>query len=103
MRRALKWLVVAVVGYAVLHAALDSGSAPQVVRTTVVEAPAAVTEPIEPVEPREPKAKPRTYKTPAPPPSLKRCDANIRVKALTTSCEFASNVFYEYYEAEGSE
>ena len=28
---------------------------------------------------------------------LTACDANIRVKASTTTCPFAQNVFYEYW------
>ena len=30
-------------------------------------------------------------------PKLKACDSNIRVKATTTTCPFASNVFYGYW------
>ena len=30
---------------------------------------------------------------------LVACDANIRVKAATTMCPFADNVFYTYYAA----
>ena len=30
---------------------------------------------------------------------LTACDANIRVKAATTTCAFAQNVFYEYWKA----
>jgi hypothetical protein len=30
---------------------------------------------------------------------LTACDANIRVKAATTTCAFAQNVFYEYWQA----
>jgi hypothetical protein len=37
--------------------------------------------------------------TPTPKPvAFVSCDANIRVRAATTTCPFAENVFYEYYE-----
>ena len=41
--------------------------------------------------PSRPKAKPSAK------PSLVACDANIRVKASTTTCEFAQNAFYTYW------
>ena len=31
-------------------------------------------------------------------PTFVACDANIRARAATTTCGFAENVFYEYYE-----
>jgi hypothetical protein len=32
-----------------------------------------------------------------PKKALTACDANVRVKAVTTTCSFAENVFYEYW------
>lgn len=34
--------------------------------------------------------------------ALQNCDSNIRVKASTTTCEFAQNAFYEYWRTEGA-
>lgn len=42
-------------------------------------------------------AEPTPAATPAP-PTFVSCDDNIRVRAATTTCPFAENVFYEYYE-----
>jgi hypothetical protein len=36
--------------------------------------------------------------TPTAVPAFVACDANIRARAATTTCRFAENVFYEYYE-----
>jgi hypothetical protein len=30
-------------------------------------------------------------------PTMRSCDANVRVKRATTTCEFAQNVFYAYW------
>jgi hypothetical protein len=38
-----------------------------------------------------------TTPTPTPAPTFVRCDANIRVRAATTTCGFAQNVFYAFY------
>jgi hypothetical protein len=35
----------------------------------------------------------------AAPPAFVSCDANIRVRAATTTCPFAENVFYELFQA----
>jgi hypothetical protein len=34
---------------------------------------------------------------PRPKTTLVACDANVRIKAATTTCAFAENVFYEYW------
>jgi hypothetical protein len=46
---------------------------------------------------RRPTKKKRDATTPEPGPALTACDANIRVKAATTSCPFAQNVFLAYW------
>src|SRR4051794_2029460 len=46
---------------------------------------------------RQPREKKRTAATPKPGPAMTACDANIRVKAATTSCPFAQNVFLAYW------
>ena len=46
---------------------------------------------------RQPREKKRHATTPKPGPAMTACDANIRVKAATTSCPFAQNVFLAYW------
>jgi hypothetical protein len=46
---------------------------------------------------RQPTKKKHHATTPKPGPALTACDANIRVKAATTSCPFAQNVFLAYW------
>ena len=46
---------------------------------------------------RQPSEEKRPATTPEPGPALTACDANIRVKAATTSCPFAQNVFLAYW------
>jgi hypothetical protein len=36
---------------------------------------------------------------PRPKTTLIACDANVRIKAATTTCAFAENVFYEYWRS----
>jgi hypothetical protein len=36
---------------------------------------------------------------PRPKTTLVACDANVRIKAATTTCAFAENVFYEYWRS----
>jgi hypothetical protein len=48
----------------------------------------------------------RRAATPVPTPNASAyvaCDANITVKAATTTCPFAQNVFYEYWTAGGDD
>ena len=47
------------------------------------------------------KIKPREAPAAAKPPgpAYVQCDANIRVRAATTTCSFAQNVFYGYWVA----
>ena len=46
---------------------------------------------------RQPRKKKRAATTPKAGPTMTACDANIRVKAATTSCPFAQNVFLAYW------
>jgi hypothetical protein len=46
---------------------------------------------------RQPREKRRPATTPKSGPAMTACDANIRVKAATTSCPFAQNVFLAYW------
>jgi hypothetical protein len=50
-------------------------------------------------------ARPRTTPRGAPAASSGRraCDANVTVKASTTSCAFGENVFYGYWKAQGDD
>jgi hypothetical protein len=67
-------------------------TATQAARLAATPKPAAVVETSAPATQRVP-AKHRRRVT------LTACDANIRVKAATTSCAFAENVFYAYWRA----
>jgi hypothetical protein len=46
---------------------------------------------------QQPTRQKRHATTPTPGPAMSACDANIRVKAATTSCPFAQNVFLAYW------
>ena len=46
---------------------------------------------------RQPRKNERHATTPKPGSAMTACDANIRVKAATTSCPFAQNVFLAYW------
>lgn len=45
----------------------------------------------------QPSAPPPKKATPRATPEFKQCDANIQVRAATTTCEFAQNVFWHYW------
>jgi hypothetical protein len=98
MRRGGKWALIAVVLLA-LVAALSSPDSKQA-------QPAAMTTPATPSPTSTPTLRStpspaRAKATPAPaatPVAFASCDVNIRARAATTTCPFAQNVFYEYYQ-----
>jgi hypothetical protein len=109
-RKLIKWTVMAALLLAIgiiIGAALDredSASRGAAVKTgsapTATPTPTATPESRKTAKARKTTPKPKATKTPAPtpkPPSFIACDANIRVKAATTTCAFAQNVFYEYW------
>ena len=59
---------------------------------TATSSPTAASQPLEP--PTRPHRRRHRHHV-----ALSACDANIRVKATTTTCAFAQNVFYEYWKA----
>jgi hypothetical protein len=112
--RSLKWAVLAVVLLvigAVIGAALDGerAASPGAAAKGSVNANAAATatptsKPQTAAPSRKSKPREKAPKAPAPtptptakPPTFVACDANIRARAATTTCEFAQNVFYEYW------
>src|SRR4051812_35329297 len=61
-------------------------------RATATSTSAATPQPVATPTRSEPKQHRRR-------PALTPCDANIEVKAATTTCAFAQNVFFEYWSA----
>jgi hypothetical protein len=65
-------------------------------RAAATSRPVATVDPAE--APRTSKTKRRRHRI-----ALTACDANIKIKAATTTCAFAQNVFYEYWQAAQSD
>src|SRR4051794_17383978 len=91
----------AVVLLCALIAASGCGRSSEVRRVTrTVDRPAPVAAPtvtqVKPVAlPPAASKKPR--------PAYAQCDANIKAKAATTTCGFAQNAFYEYWDKAGAD
>jgi hypothetical protein len=71
------------------------GETKEVVRTVTVEEPAPASAP--PPEPEDTKKKRRSAPPEPAASEYAQCDANIQVKAETTTCEFAQNTFWHYW------
>ena len=66
-------------------------------KTVTVERQATPSKPPAPRKHRNPVPKPKPPPTTTDEAGLTACDQNIRVKADTTTCPFAENVFWTYY------
>jgi hypothetical protein len=106
VKRAAPWALVVVLLVALLAAVNDSPTPGSEQKRAAASAPATTPNAaptaaarrasagrVAPVKASK-RAKPTVVAT-----DLVSCDANIRVKASTTTCPFAQNVFYEYYRA----
>jgi hypothetical protein len=107
MRRAAKWALVVVVLLALVGALNQTAPKSEQPRRDIAATPS--TTPLPTSTPRPSRhARTRTHRAETPTPTATQaatpvafvsCDANIRAQAATTTCPFAENVFYEYYEA----
>jgi hypothetical protein len=104
MKRATPWLLVAVLLVALFASINQSPSAPSPpVASTAASSsrPSPTTVAVPAARPSRAKAAVSTAATTqraSAADALVACDANIRVKATTTTCAFAQNVFHAYYE-----
>jgi hypothetical protein len=103
VRRFAKWALVVVV-LLLLIGALNGPDADKGAALRAA-APSATATPTPSPTPRPATRRQRPAKTPVPtaipttkPVALVSCDPNIRVRAATTTCPFAENVFYAYYQ-----
>ena len=92
--------VLATVGV-VLCAGLSGcgGTASQATRTVTVTTDAAAPSTTTPPKSRSTSAKPKPRRV-RPSHGRTACDANVSVKAATTSCAFGQNVFYGFWKAQ---
>lgn len=109
MRRVANWALVALVLFAVVSALSGCASDKPQPDRTAARGPSETATPkptrhrhrnhVRPEKTPAATATPTPTSTPTPTPAaFVSCDANIRVRAATTTCPFAENVFYEYYE-----
>ena len=75
------------------------GDTTEVVKTVTVDRPVTVGADPAPSPPSKSRKKPSSEErtTPAAPSGYVSCDANIEVKAATTTCAFAQNAFWQYW------
>jgi hypothetical protein len=83
------------------------GGTTEVVKTVTVDRPVVVDPDPAPSSASKPrkdrKSEERTPATPAALSGYARCDANIEVKAATTTCGFAQNAFWKYWTSDASD
>jgi hypothetical protein len=84
------------------------GGTSEVVKTVTVDRPVIVDPNPAPSTPskdpsKEPSSEERARAAPANPSGYVRCDANIEVRAATTTCGFAQNTFWHYWTSGASD
>jgi hypothetical protein len=96
--------LLACAGLLVSVAFAGCGGTTEVVKTVTVDRPVTVDPDRAPSTQRKSRTERRSESpaTPAAPSVYVRCDANIEVKAATTTCAFAQNTFWHYWTSGAS-